>query len=143
MNYELAKKLKEAGFPQVFNPPFNFYYPDEEDNEGQIQHCSGQEVDSGCYGLGVDEGEIEDWALDYKYDEKPVNILIKVPTLSELIEACGRQFRLQNSEPDLWQADNCGDFNQFNDSHLVGVGQTPEEAVSNLWLELNSPRLSK
>lgn len=88
MNYELAKKLKEAGFKQG--------------NE------NGQECDDwidGCY----------------------------IPNLSELIEACGNKFK------SLWKE---FDDNKWlvNCDHLGygGIkGVTPEEAVANLWLELN------
>lgn len=58
--------------------------------------------------------------------------------LTSLLEACGKDFRLQNSNPSLWQADNCGDFNQWDkDEHTFGTGLTPEEAVANLWLALH------
>ena len=93
MNYELAKKLKDAGFKQG--------------NE------NGQECD--------------EW-IDGYY----------IPTLSELIEACGENFRLQTSKPFLWQADNCGDFNEWdNEKYIAGTGNTSKEAVANLWLALN------
>ena len=105
MNYELAKELKEARFPQGHN-----------NGEGG---CPGNpDNDAACYHYSDD--------------------LAFLPTLSELREACGRDFRLQNSNPDLWQADNCGDFNTFRKGeHTVGVGSTPEEAVARLYLALN------
>ena len=66
--------------------------------------------------------------IRYGYD-------IKIPTLSELIEACGEEFGrliLQNYEglPDdrKWWA-NYGEFH--------GYGKTPKKAVAKLWLELN------
>lgn len=139
MNYDLCKKLKEAGFPQKFKPPFNFYFPNKEENKdrNKIQlHCSGQSIDGGCYGLGVDdEGKIETWYLEEKYDGKPVKILIKEPTLSELIEACGDRFwRLIKTETKKeWWIVECK-----NCAYLIAVGgKTPQEAVANLWLELN------
>lgn len=89
MNYELAKKLMDAGFP-----PFDG------------KHCSG------CY---CDE-------------------TLFVPTLSELIKACGNSFIkvMKYFEEDNFLAtgDKKGDI-------FLGDGKTPEEAVANLWLELN------
>lgn len=78
MNYELALKLKEAGFP------VKWYV----DNSG--------------------------------YD---------LPTLSELIEECGEGFKFSlHRFIEGWFADTKGH---------EGKGSTPEEAVANLWLELN------
>jgi hypothetical protein len=61
------------------------------------------------------------------------------PTLSELIEACGESFDSLTLCDGDWRADGidpnigcvvdcCGE---------LGQGSTPEEAVANLWLELN------
>lgn len=83
MKYELAKKLKEAGFPQKS--------PNREKDE---------------------------W-LYYE------------PTLSELIEACGVEFNSLVKFGSYWSA-------SANDFELNGKGSTPEEAVANLWLVLNS-----
>lgn len=153
ISYELAKELKEAGFPQDFSPPFDFYYPEKEDNvedtylgvneskkELNVQHCSGQEVDGGCYGLGVYEGKIEDWNLEHKYDEKPVKILVKVPSLSEMIEACGEGVMLKN-ECGKWEAmQGCTNrmvrMGESGAKHEV-EGSNPEDAVTRLWLALN------
>lgn len=60
-----------------------------------------------------------------------------VPTLSELIEACGERFvKLQQigSGGDWWFA--CDDADE-NDGCILKKGSTPEEAVAKLWLELN------
>lgn len=60
------------------------------------------------------------------------------PTLEELIEACGENFRLQNSKPGLWQADTCGDFNEWDkERHVFATGKTSLIAVANLFLKLN------
>ncbi len=61
----------------------------------------------------------------------PSDDMAYVPTLSELIEACTKncpcfKLRLKNK---TWYADFDDDF-RFE-------GSSPEEAVSNLWLELN------
>ena len=87
MNYELAKKLKDAGFPQNDK----HYCPQEE--------C----FDDACR-----------------------------PSLSELIEACGKDtFKLIYSAWE-WIA-----YGSIGYGSRMGTGQTSEEAVAHLWLELN------
>jgi hypothetical protein len=92
MTYDLAKKLKDAGFPHDW--------------------CEG----TGC-------------------PQHPY------PSLSELIEACGKDFRkleyvlheeFKTGVP-MWYA---YEFNKFR--NLNASGPTPEEAVANLWLALNA-----
>jgi hypothetical protein len=97
MTYELAKELKEAGFPQTdFNQPI----------------CRTKEA--GPFGVHrpILDGEV------------------KLPTLSELIEACGQNFAHleQGNHPDQWRCNWDADFYS-----------TPEEAVARLWLALNKP----
>lgn len=83
MNYELIKKLKDAGFP---------YSPDR---------------------------------------VAPIN-------LSELIEACGFPFDLHANQGDYWYAYN----STIAHSEAIKVeGNSPEEAVANLWLKLNTKSL--
>lgn len=91
MNYELALKLKDAGFPQ---------------------HSTTHEpVFLNRLGISTDDA----------YN----------PILSELIEACGlNTFLLEKLSNGKWYAYQNGNPRQ-------GVGTTPEDAVANLWLELN------
>jgi len=107
ISYELAKQLKEAGFPQnVSNGDF-FYWVD---TDGDIH----EEYDSSSHGISWD-GDDPDY--------------IKKPTLSELIEACGIiGFTLVKVGKNVWEA--------MGGAYL-GRGSTPEEAVAKLWLELN------
>lgn len=95
MNYELYKKLKNAGF--LFK-------------ECDVEICTDR-VDSEVFN-----------GKNYHY-----------PTLSELIEACGNyfsSFQLNHGETrdKKWQA--------YGTGHWC-YGSTPEEAVANLYLELN------
>ncbi len=56
---------------------------------------------------------------------------ICIPTLEELIEACGDRFEsLENNNG--WIASGGS-----NKNIIIKVGITPSEAVANLWLELN------
>lgn len=85
MNYELAKQLKDAGFPLKWS---------------------------------LVPGEV--------YTREA-----HVPTLSELIEACGLGFyTLINNLNSKWSA--------VRDDRSHYVGTTPEEAVAKLWLALNN-----
>lgn len=91
MNYELAKRLKENGFPQNF---------DISENIGHTMYSD-----------------------------------IHFPSLSELIEACGKDFD-QLERYNKYEED--ADWKAYGYSHdKEGLGSTPEEAVANLWLELN------
>jgi len=105
MNYELALKLKEAGFPQ----------------EGK----NGYWINSAGVTSSIKK-------------EAPY-----VPTLSELIEACGSQFlmlrrglgdkpnHIIDKKEGAWMCECAAwDRPRF-------LGDTPEEAVANLWLSLN------
>jgi len=105
MNYELAKALKDAGYPQK--------------SAGDRINPKGYLEYSGCW----DDSNEDDY--------------ITLPTLSELIEACGegiaRLWRVDESYDKgktKWCATGKNDF-------LDGLGTTPEEAVANLWLALN------
>jgi len=53
---------------------------------------------------------------------------LTLPTLSELIEACGEHFGQLKRYTNAWQVMDCYD--------LVVTGKTPEEAVAKLWLKL-------
>ena len=66
---------------------------------------------------------------DMEYGE-----FLPFPTLSELIEACGAGFRELNHPGyrDGWMA-----MAYDNGLQILGSGETPEEAVIDLWLELN------
>jgi len=102
MNYELAKQLKDAGFPQS-------------KQWGEIT-----DIDNKVVGF-VD-----------KYGNKIV------PTLEELIDACGEEFG------ELVCLSNLGSNGSITEwwatqkeEGLQGQGETPTEAVARLWLELN------
>lgn len=111
MNYKLAKKLKDAGFPQNSSD----YYRRKYDSDRFT------------------------WAV--------------APTLSELIEACGDKFEhlervvWTSHEPIHWRAypteeafENTEGYKKYPcviDCCGYGSGDTPEEAVAELWLDLN------
>jgi hypothetical protein len=90
ISYELAKKLKEAGFPQS--------------ELARAQQKAG---------------------FDY----------ISMPTLPNLIAACGDDFRALAREADCWLA--CGYISEDGEWKNVHTGDTPEDAVARLWLSIN------
>lgn len=129
MNYELAKKLKDAGFP----------FKRIEDGQ--------------CCILNGRTGYVDfNPALESDYVQSG-NIKVRPqhffePTLEELIEACGEDFsdlqrkidiQVDSSErPIYWVATRSFSLPEGADwREYVFEGTTPQEAVANLWLELN------
>lgn len=109
MNYELAKKLKDAGFKQEIVDG-SFYW-------------AGRNLKLYCWG-----GEGED---------KPYGKYIKRPTLEELIEACGEKFALHKNK-DHWCAWQINSNPRERDTaDFQERAPTPTEAVARLWLALN------
>lgn len=105
MNHELAKQLKDAGYPQGLT----------EHQYGWVEAHQAFELDNGDMTVGV-----------------------SVPTLSELIEACGDKFVYLHKQKNQWNA--VGIQMKYEDKQSDRMncgGSTPEEAVTNLWLALN------
>ena len=104
MLQELAKELSGAGFPNIQN----------------VQHRQGREFLTpdgrvSVYSLG-EEASAEDWFL---------------PTLSELIAACGEKFASLILDCGKWRCTASG-YEGYDDLY-----STPSEAVARLWLALN------
>lgn len=132
MKYELAKALKEAGFPQKEEGFLwvQHYYMDNDANDEYKEHKSS--------------------SLDYVYSEECDHeeyggrheIICFAPTLSELIDACGdfpimihsTKYNYEENKKDnddwIWYAGTSVDAH-------IGKGSTLDEAVAKLWLELN------
>ncbi len=113
-NYELAKKLKDAGFPQ----------------ENITMSREGEDISY------VDSGLIK--PKDYtsisakEFSEKQNRCYI--PTLSELIKACGDSFRRLSKDGGIWIT--LGWSVDIKD--IATAEDSPEEAVANLWLKINT-----
>ena len=108
MNYKLAKQLKEAGFPQ------------------------------GVKGRAKDDYSVGNWVYDEPVDKiKPKKETPRsyIPTLSELIEACGDEFEALERIRGYWTASGKISANERIRTHLC---KTPKEAVAKLWLKLNN-----
>ncbi len=112
MTYELAKKLKDAGYDQ--NVPDCFECVEYVGEDNKIVGYFSTEFD--C--------------------EMHADKFARIPTLSELIETCDKFGMLEvNSSTKIWTAIEWDD--EHNTLGREGKGSTPEEAVANLWLELN------
>lgn len=116
MNYELAKKLKDQGFKQ----------------EGEGRYLTGYPYPKSPTENG------EPWMDEYK---KYQEAIVYVPTLSELIKACGNDFTgLMHLTDGTWMAyggelmpDDINDSWEYSHS---SKGSSPDEAVAELWLEV-------
>jgi hypothetical protein len=118
VNYELAKKLKDAGFPQKTE----FFYID------------GSLVSERKETWLTIENE---WGRCRELEEVEC---VAAPTLSELIEACGDRIKRLEKKRTLWhavEADECCDDPQDQFGYCHTSGTTPEEAVGNLWIALH------
>lgn len=101
MTYELALKLKEAGFP----------------GSSEWETAEVHDV-----GTSMVKGDMSEFSF--------------VPTLEELIEACGERFR--GLEAGDWRAeDKSVIWYAKSKSEVIVEGSTPTEAVAKLWLVLN------
>lgn len=61
------------------------------------------------------------------------------PSLSELIEACGKDFPSLTRYEDHWRCEQYDSLPSGGDGGFIELSReaTPEEAVANLWLTLN------
>lgn len=108
MEYTLAKELKDAGFPQKYGETRLGRWVAPDGSRLGIIH-SGDDARSACY----------------------------LPTLSELIEACGERFDSLVLHEKI--ANDGGYWEATGDEYFNDTGPTPEEAVARLWLSLNKP----
>lgn len=136
MNYELAKKLKDAGFPQTpvdVLAGYDGYY-----NGGKYLMI-GREVGEGG----------ETYLTEWEYQEalKRGDLLTKYPSLSELIEKC---FYLPEGFVSLTAPKITCEGDEFGvtcgwiaigysvNQKIEILATNPEEAVAKLWLKLNA-----
>ena len=118
LNYEKCKELKEAGFP---DGQYQFWYVRFVYNDS-TEYCSGVTVGNPYVTHHLELGHGE-------------TVLCACPALEELIEACVGQ---QDQDRSLYMWCNGGRWysetrwatNRFR-------GDTPAEAVANLWLAVN------
>ncbi len=123
MNYELAIELKEAGFPQTIEVGDKYYgYPIS------ITRLSINDDAP----ITIHLGSVEDY--DHQKD-----VVAKIPSLSELIEACVKDMRNDFHLVNWGTEWICGDYDGYLQDWVTHrcSGSTPEEAVARLYLALN------
>lgn len=123
MSYELAKELKDTGFPQM--------------GDGFILLLGNPELVEDPEDQTMSRIERSKYVMLGKYNRYGEDVY--EPTISELIEACGDKFHTLGRSPDrLWWAAEFKDSAIFEDTYPLRVGgNSPEEAVARLWLALN------
>ena len=116
MNYELAKQLKDARFP---NPLHGNHFD---------HHLWGRNF------IAPDgNAPIHEKGRQLNHDD------FFFPTLSELIEACGKDFGLlerNTNDVNISSVWTANDWDTEGEDYY-GLGSTPEEAVAYLWLALH------
>ena len=114
MNYKLAKQLKDAGFPQ--KPTKLNKYP---------LYCAEMSMP---------------WKYGVNKTPEGTSEYSKIPTLSELIEACGTAMKVLRQTGKIWIAwDDNFALNEWNNKSATG--DTPIIAVAKLYLKLNEKQL--
>ena len=111
MNYELVKKLKEAGFQTKY-----VFIKDV------LKQATKEDISNMKIGHIIKKGT----SVEYRF-----------PTLSEIIEKCGDNFISLNRIEDTGYFHAKGQLELLASPVFYTEGSTPEEAVANLWLELN------
>lgn len=124
MNYELAKKLKDAGFEQKDGFSFGIHLNPFSGKEESIEKCDSKNT-----------------TIDY-------DSWVYIPTLEELIEACGEDFDSldyypKNKTEHKWVAfssideKTCEKCGSPLGNYKQAPGKNSSEAVAKLWLKLN------
>lgn len=78
------------------------------------------------------------WICNQDHSKKEL-LAVYIPTLSELIKACGEELEDLRRDGHGWVAINGLNWERKfdKDMTLYESGSSPEEAVANLWLALN------
>jgi len=145
LSYETAKELKDAGFPQNL---VRLEIPIDEYTRHQYTSVGYHITEEHQHKRSVFEFNKE-WYFSKKGQEE----IVYIPTLSELIEACGEGFAiLTKYAVGGWGASNdyqeddykVGECSECHREQLVDgdewkrySGKSPTEAVARLWLALH------
>lgn len=123
MNYELAKKLKDAGFPQMGN--------------GFMLMLDNPELFEDLEDQSMSSLSRERYVFTKPEDRNKFGEDVYSPTLSELINECGgnKQYFQLRHEEGKWMAETSHKTLRLL---VTWYAETPEEAVAHLWLKLNN-----
>lgn len=144
MNYELAKRLKDAGFPQ--------YSERITSAEDVCPQKAGSILDHRTFDYGIypipepddfSQGKAISSCIlsrEYLQSEEGRKYTVYFPTLEELIEACGEEqdiciYRPLSDDRKRWCAVWADKDTRISITRSYST--TPIEAVANLWLTLN------
>lgn len=120
MTYELAKSLKDAGFPQTgdgFALVPNRKLPESDETMSVIPWCQY------VYHPTSEHGKT-----------------LYAPTLTELIRACGEPFKYLHFHQERFKPSNgqwSAKYRDANGKYHILWGHDPEEAVAHLYLALH------
>lgn len=147
MNYELAKELKDAGFPQRFNIGKTFWAEKEarfgnvnnlHDGTDKISDPYLSELIEACgYGLVLcNFGGMEDRSIFSAQDQVHIreDMSKHVAAIEQNKYWVATKYRRQEKPEDYTLAGAAK-------LTFKGLGSTPEEAVAKLWLALNGKPL--
>lgn len=162
ISYELAKKLKDAGFPQKLNllrSADDVYYIEHKRDVALLfqRDDLGRHRTFDLSLLGYPETEPDYWeqgkwrassifSKEYLESEEGKSHTVYFPILSELIEACGKDFDSlgMRTEPKVGYSEGYKKWGASCSSYWEGIfergktqGSTPEEAVANLYIALH------
>ena len=154
MTYETAFNLKKCGFPQKED---YLLTGEEEDYKRATFRDIGFHVvfDSSIIpaeGLDIWKNKpVEEWAQkgkgratvffkkEYLESEEGKFLTVYMPTLQELIEACGDECNLIIKTPDgRWEAGKEFVMSYPSEKKPSGGGETLKEAVANLYIALHT-----
>lgn len=123
ISYELAKKLKEAGFPQ------------KEDGLKILP-----EEKFLMFAPSIMWPALKEANPNIISREEATDLYVYCPSLEELIEACGDCLsHMKKWNGHWWAVSHCGHKEHEPDgNNLEETGSTPTEAVAKLWLALNN-----
>ena len=104
------------------------------DQCGEMNYDLGKQLRD----AGFPQGGKGAWAFPPDAVLARTNDRVYLPTLSDLIEACGNVFHaLRRSAHGRWQAFSATDREGVME---IGVGDTPDDAVARVWLTLRTKR---
>lgn len=132
MTYELAKKLKDAGFPQKSAPS----YEDVSEKEGWHVYLDTQNTAGRHATMDFDKPRPSArFKREYLDSSEGIERTVYFPTLSELIVACGTGFGTlkRNDEDGMFSVVHSGDYEAYEWINR----KDPEDAVAELWLTLH------